>query len=155
DDTKRLMTVVGRGGVGKTAVACRVLKALESGQLPEDGGLLSVDGIVYLTANGLRRVTFPHLYEDLITLLPTHTAQELEAQYKNPQASTAAKMRALLAAFPQGRVVVLLDNFEDVVDAETQKIRDSELNDALHIVLTAPHHAVKIIITTRIAPRDL
>ena len=31
-----MMTVVGRGGVGKTAMVCRLLKALEAGQLPDD-----------------------------------------------------------------------------------------------------------------------
>lgn len=38
----RLMTVVGRGGVGKTAMICRLLKALESGHLPDDGAPLTV-----------------------------------------------------------------------------------------------------------------
>ena len=38
DGGLRLMTVVGRGGMGKTAMVCRLLKALEAGQLPDDGG---------------------------------------------------------------------------------------------------------------------
>src|SRR3712207_7099478 len=45
----RLMTVVGRGGIGKTAMVCRLLKSLEGGRLPDEGGDLSVDGIVYLS----------------------------------------------------------------------------------------------------------
>src|SRR5262249_45024637 len=48
-DGTRLMSVVGRGGVGKTAMVCRLLKALEAGQLPDDLGELPVDGIVYLS----------------------------------------------------------------------------------------------------------
>ncbi len=38
DESLRLMTVVGRGGVGKTAMVCRLLRSLEGGQLPDDGG---------------------------------------------------------------------------------------------------------------------
>jgi len=47
-----MINIVGRGGMGKTANACRLLKSLESGQLPDDGGALSVDGIVYLSETG-------------------------------------------------------------------------------------------------------
>ena len=41
------------------------------------------------------------------------------------------------------------------MDPETQDVRDAELDEALRALLNAPHHAVKVIITTRIAPRDL
>ncbi len=155
DEAKRLLTVVGRAGIGKTALVCRVLKALESGRLPDDGGPLFVDGIVYLSATGSRRVTFPDLYADLTELTPENAGKELEALYKDVRATTEAKMRALLAAFPRGRVVVLLDNFEDVIDSATENIRDSEVNEALFALLQLPHHAVKVILTTRIASRSL
>ena len=155
DDSRRLMTVVGRGGVGKTAMVCRLLKALECGRLPDDGGSMAVDGIVYLSATGTRRVTVPNLYADLGKLLPDDAAQKLDALYKNPQASTQAKMEALLSAFPQGRTVLLLDNFEDVIDPTTFDIRDAELDEALRALLKLPQHAVKVILTTRWAPRSL
>jgi tetratricopeptide (TPR) repeat protein len=155
DESLRMMTVVGRGGVGKTAMVCRLLKSLEHGQLPDDLGPMSVDGIVYLSATGSRRVNFPNIFSDLCKLLPDEVAQRLDALYKNPQAPTEAKMLTLLEAFPAGRTVLLLDNFEDLIDPETRKLRDPELDDALRALLNAPHHAVKAIITTRITPRDL
>ena len=155
DDASRLMTVVGRGGIGKTAMICRLLKALENGRLPDDGGPLSVDGIVYLSASGSRSVSLPNLYADLSKLLPEDSARELEALYRNPQTSTENKLRALLQAFPDGRVVALLDNFEDLIEPESQNLRDSELDEALRALLKLPHHGVKVIITTRMAPRAL
>ncbi len=155
DDSRRMLTLVGRGGTGKTALACRLLKALEHGHLPDDLGPLAVEGIVYLSAVGSRRVNVPDLFSDVLKLLPPVTAQQVDSVYKNPQASTDAKMRALLAAFPAGRFVVLLDNFEDVVNAETLRLRDAELEDALTALLHAPAHGLKVIITTRIAPRSL
>ena len=155
DEALRLMTVVGRAGIGKTAMVCRLLKSLESGRLPDEGGPLSVDGIVYLSATGSRRVTFPHLDADLCRLLPEAAARLLDAVYKNPQAGTEAKMQALLEAFPGGRTVVLLDNFEDVVDTRTGAIRDGEMDEALRALLTLPQHGIKVILTTRVAPRAL
>jgi hypothetical protein len=154
DESCRLLTVVGRAGIGKTAMVCRILKSLESGRLPDDLGDLPVDGIVYLSAVGTRVVNVPNLFADLSQLLPADAARELDALYKNPQVSTEAKINALLAEFPTGKFVVLLDNFENALDAETMNIRDAELDDALRALLNAPHHAVKVILTTRIAPHD-
>jgi hypothetical protein len=147
--------VVGRGGTGKTAMVCRLLKDLEAGHLPDDGGPLQVDGIIYLSALGSRQVRLPHLYSDLGKLLPQDVARHLNALYKDPHVSTEAKMRALLAEFPQGRVVVLLDNFEDVVDPATLAIQDAELDEALRALLAAPQHALKVIVTTRLPPQKL
>lgn len=155
DGALRLMMIVGRGGVGKTALVCRLLKALESSQLPDDGGPFLVDGIVYLSGTGTHRLTLPNLYADLSRLLPDEKAKELDALYKNPQVSTEAKMQELLDAFPTGRVVVLLDNFEDVVNPEIREVGDNDLAQALHALLNLPHHAVKVIITTRIPPYDI
>jgi tetratricopeptide (TPR) repeat protein len=156
NDAQRMMTVAGRGGVGKTAMVCRLLKHLESGDLPDGQGKLSVEGIVYLSETGTRRVNFPHLFADLSKLLPAESARQLDALYKDPQTSVDAKMHALLEAFPPaGQIVLLLDNFESVVEAETQTLKDAELDEALRAVLHAPHHALKVLITTRVAPREL
>ncbi|MDQ1523496.1 MAG: hypothetical protein QOE47_1420 [Pyrinomonadaceae bacterium] len=155
DEALRLLTVVGRGGTGKTALVCRLLKSLESGQLPDEGGAMRVEGIVYLSATGTRRVNMPNLYSDLGKLLPADAANQLDALYKNPQVSTAYKMQTLLAHFPQGRTVVLLDNFEDLIEPSTLDIHDGELDEALRALLDATQHGVKVIVTTRIPPRAL
>ena len=155
DESKRLMTVVGRAGIGKTATVCRVLTALERGFLPEDLGPLEVDGIIYLSAIGSRRVNAPNLYEDLLKLMPAETARRIEAVVRDPKTTTEAKMRALLEAFPAGRTLVLLDNFEDVIDAATHNLTDAELDEALRALVKLPHHGVKVILTTRVAPRSL
>jgi hypothetical protein len=155
DAALRLITVVGRGGTGKTALVCRLLRALEGGQLPDEGGPLEASGIVYLSAAGTRRVNTPNLFFDLSKLLPVEAASQLDTLFKNPQASTEAKMSALLSNFAEGRTVVLLDNFEDMIDPETLGLRDAELDEALRALLNLPHHAVKVILTTRLAPQDL
>jgi tetratricopeptide (TPR) repeat protein len=155
DPGLRLLTVVGRGGVGKTAMVCRLLKALEGGQLPDDLGPLAVDGIVYLSKSGGRAVGFPNLFADLCRLLPDDTAQELGQRYRDPQQTPEVLMQAVLAAFPNGRTVVLLDNFEDVVDATSFAITDQALDSALRTLLGAPQHGLKAVVTTRVAPQRL
>lgn len=156
DESLRLMTVVGRGGVGKTAMVCRLLRSLEGGQLPDDGGPLAVDGIVYLSAaRSFHRPNVPDMYAGLIQLLPEGTVKKLDAVYMNPQSTTRATMEALVQAFPRGRTVVLFDNFEDMLNVETCAIKDPELDDALHALLELPPHGLKVIITTRVAPGDL
>ncbi len=160
NEAQRVLTVVGRGGAGKTAMTCRLLKYIENGGLPDDydkkHDKVDIDGIVYLSEAGSRKVNFANLFEDLCKLLPAARAEKLSALYREPQTSTESKTVQLLAAF-QGlkQVIVLLDNFENVVDAEKGQVRDAELDEALHAILHAPHHPVKIIITTRVSAREL
>lgn len=151
----RLVFVVGRGGVGKTSFTCRLLKAIETGQALEGRPSPTAEAIVYLSAGGGRRVSVPNLYADLCRLLPPARAQELMTAFANPVPTTTAKMEALLREFTAQRVLVLLDNFEDVVDAERFTVRDAELAEAMRAVLNAPPHAVTLVVTTRLAPRDL
>ena len=156
DESLRLITVVGRGGVGKTAMVCRLLHSLEGGQLPDEGGSLTVDGIVYLSAaRSFHRTNLPDLYTSLTKLLPGDAVKQLDSVYKNPQATTRATVETLGQAFPHGRTVVLLDNFEDMLSIETGEIMDAELDETLRTFLDLPPHGLKFIITTRVAPSDL
>jgi tetratricopeptide (TPR) repeat protein len=159
DDAQRLLTIVGRGGVGKTAMVCRLLRSLEGGQLPDDLdktlGQIKIDGIVYLSESGSHRVNFANIFYDLCKFLPSDASQELDAVYKNPQGSTDSKMRALLEKFGSGLIVLLLDNFEPLVDTEAFTIHDSELDESLRAFLSGTHTAVKVVITTRTPPKPL
>ncbi|HEU0292590.1 MAG TPA: tetratricopeptide repeat protein [Anaerolineales bacterium] len=152
---QRLLTVVGRAGIGKTAMICRLLKSLEDGYLPNDEGPLSVDGIVYLRSSDSYRLRVFDLYTDLTRLLPDATAQQLNALYRDPRVSNRVKMQTLLAAFPTGLTILLLDNFEELVDTQTFKINDADMEEALRTFLEAPHHTVKVILTTHFAPGSL
>ena len=103
DDALRLMSVIGRGGIGKTAMVCRLLKALERGELPDDLGPFSVAGIVYLSQIGSHRVTVANLFADLCRLLPAEEAQQLETLYRDAKVSTREKVLALLDGFQARR----------------------------------------------------
>ena len=83
-------------------------------------------------------MTAPNLYADLSKLLPEEVAQRLDALYRDPQIGTDAKVRALLASFAEARTVLLLDNFEDQVDADTFAIAEEDLDASLRAILDAP-----------------
>jgi tetratricopeptide (TPR) repeat protein len=155
----RMVTVAGRGGIGKTAMVCRLLKGLEVGRVPDaagDSAAIAVAGIVYLSSNGVHKVEYPTLVADLLRLLPAEEAQRLQRLYQDPHHSPAAMMLALLEAFPAGEpVVVLLDNLESVMDAERETLTEQALHEALSVVLTAPAHAITVMATTRVMPAAL
>ena len=155
----RVVCVAGRGGIGKTAMVCRLLKGLEAGRIPDmegDSAAITVGGIVYLSRNGVHRVDYPTLVADLLRLLPAEEAERLQRIYRDPHHSPAEMMLAVLEAFPAGEpVVVLLDNLEAVMDAERETLAGQALDQALSAVLTAPAHAVTVIATTRVIPTAL
>ena len=155
NDAQCLMTIVGRGGIGKTVMVCRLLKSLESGRLPDNGEEMSIDGIIYLSETGTRKVTVPNLYADLSSLLPDDIAKRLDEVYRDPKTSTELKIQALMEAFPSGQVLMLLDNFENLIDPRTYNLTNTEMDEALKAIINLPPHGVKVIITTRVAPRDM
>jgi tetratricopeptide (TPR) repeat protein len=155
----RLVTVAGRGGIGKTAMVCRLLKGLEAGHIPDVEGYstaITMGGIVYLSQNGMHQVEYPTFFADLLRLLPAGEAQRLQRMYQDALTSPAQMMLALLEAFPAGEpVVVLLDNLESVMNTEHETLTEPALHEALSAVLTAPAHAVTVIATTRVVPTAL
>jgi tetratricopeptide (TPR) repeat protein len=159
DPAIRLVIVSGRGGIGKTAMVCRLLKGLEAGRIPDVEGHraeTTVGGIVYLGDEGAHKVAYLTLVADLIKLLPADTARRLDGMYQDPRHTPAGMMTALLDAFPVGDpVVVLLDNLESVMDADHETLTEQALQEALTAVLTAPAHAVTVITTTRVIPAAL
>ena len=83
-----------------------------------------MDGIVYLSPSGAHPVNFPNLFDDLCLLLPDADARGPAAGLPGaaPQAPRRADA-ALLDEFPSGRVIVLLDNLEDVIDSSSADLR--------------------------------
>ncbi len=118
-------------------------------------GLSILGGVVCLGGNSAHRVSLANFLADLGQLLPAEKVAELGALFKNPQANLETRMRSLLAAPFAGRVALLLDSFEDLIDLETQQISDAEVAGALRAILTLPPHPVKVIVTTRLVARDL
>jgi hypothetical protein len=89
DPAIRLVTVVGRGGIGKTAMVCRLLTGLEAGRIPDvegESGQITVGGIVYLSSNGVHQVTYPTIGRGPAAAgCLADAAQRLQGLYRDPQ----------------------------------------------------------------------
>lgn len=155
DDTERLLFVVGREGSGKTTVVCRFLDSLQRGNCLDHKVSQQVDVIVYPSSTSYGRVSWPSLFDNLCRLLPNKKRKSLEILFKQQEMTTAAKMKGLLAALSDRRIVVMLDHFDDVLDPITGDLLDSDLDEALRTLLKDTAHRVNAILTSQITPKNL
>lgn len=148
DDRVRLISVVGRGGMGKTALVSHVLADLEEGTLAvldrQEGPV--IDGILYLgtrtTGLGLERI-----YTDVGRMLGEPAASRLDARWTYGEASLAARVEYLLEALRDGLYLIVLDNLEDAL-AEDGGILDEGLRLFVERCLARPS-GVRLITTSR------
>lgn len=145
--TTRLISVIGHGGMGKTALACKVLQDLERYHWPYASQDLPIDGIVYLSTR-TTGISLERLFLDCAKLLGDERGDRLNAIWTNPQLDTEEKVNCLLEFLNDERYLILFDNLEDILDD-----RGQFLDDALRLffdqALTTAHRA-RFIVTSRV-----
>lgn len=147
DDSTKLVSVLGRGGIGKSGLVALILSDLEDGRWHDTGEAAHIGGIVYLSArtNGITLERFLH---DCLSVLPVVSRKRIADAWRRVDGSDVlGRVDALLDEIHESPVVVLLDNFEDVqgVDGE---IVDEHLGLLVSRVLER-RHTLKLIITSR------
>ncbi|MDJ0944256.1 MAG: adenylate/guanylate cyclase domain-containing protein [Kiloniellales bacterium] len=142
DPLVHMVSILGRGGMGKTALATRVLADLESGQL--NGS--AVQGIVYLAAKSMR-ITLERLYADVGRMFDDKTAEALRLRWGNPVMSLRAKAEYLIETMTNGLYIILLDNLEDELEADGT-IEDEGLRIFVEQALIEPS-GVRLVVTSR------
>ena len=148
DSSVRLVSVVGRGGMGKTALVSRVLADLEQGKLPIPGEEreIPIDGILYLSARstglGLERI-----YTDVGRMLGEPTSSKLAAHWADRDTPLAAKVEYLLETMQDGLHLILLDMLEDYL-SDDGEISEEGLRLFVERCLTQPD-GVRLIVTSR------
>jgi tetratricopeptide (TPR) repeat protein len=147
DASVRLVSVVGRGGMGKTALVSKVLADLERGVLPVPGEEreLPIDGILYLSARstglGLERI-----YTDVGRMLGEPAASQLATRWAG-DAPLTAKVEYLLETMRDGLYLILLDNLEEGL-TEEGAIAEEGLCLFVERCLTQPGGA-RLVVTSR------
>jgi len=132
----RLISIYGRGGVGKTALACKVLDDLS--QTGEFGGM------VYLSAT-TTGISPGRIISDFKKLLPELASIDMTASGKR---ALVERITALMDALTGGTYILLLDNLEDLQKPGTHELTDEELLTFFQVVLTQ-QSGLRIIITSR------
>jgi tetratricopeptide (TPR) repeat protein len=146
--TTRLASVIGHGGMGKTALVCKVLRDLERHRWPHTDDEIPLDGIVYLSTR-TTGISLERLFLDCAKLLGGAEEKRLNAIWTNPEISTEDKVLHLLKALSGGRYIILLDNIEDLLDDQGQLL-DESLRLFFEQGLTTSHGA-RLLVTSRIA----
>lgn len=143
-----MVSVLGRGGMGKTALVTRVLAELERGQLfaPGDEVGRPIDGIVYLSAQN-SRITLERLFTDTARMFDRKVAGAMAARWANTSMSLAAKAEYLIEVMAEGTYVILLDNFEDELTSDGTII-DEGLRAFVEQSITKPS-GVTLVVTSR------
>jgi tetratricopeptide (TPR) repeat protein len=144
----RLVSIVGRGGWGKTALACHVLADLQKDMLLDLGEAEErpIDGILYLGARttglGLERI-----YADVSRMLDKPAADKLATRWTHGDTSLTVRVGYLLETMQDGLYLILLDNLEDHLTEEGE-ITDEGLSLFVERCLLQPSGA-RLITTSR------
>ena len=146
DRATRVVSVVGRPGIGKTALASKVLGELEQGHWPHTDEAIPVDGIVYMSTR-TRGVSLERLFLDCAALLGGEREAALVNVWSSAHLDTAQKCERLLRALDDGLYVILLDHIEELID-ERGMLADPDLRTFFERSLVSSHGA-RVLITSR------
>jgi len=150
DPSIRLVAMVGRDGIGKTAMVSRLFDNLR-----REPRRLPVDAFVYLPADGSRPIGPVILLEDLSRLVPDEAAGTRLAEVMNDSALTSPeKLDEVLEDLGGTRVVVVVDSAEALLDSGS-RLQDPELDELVKALLIRPDHGVKLILVSRREPEPL
>jgi tetratricopeptide (TPR) repeat protein len=147
-----VVSIVGPRGVGKSALALRAIDVLTADQEPS-ADACPYDGVALLsTRSGTQEVT-----AERVMMLCSELMGEDGEHLRRAWASSAGapgreRAASLLGALGPFRVLVLLDNMEDVL-GDAGSIADDELRALMDDVLSQPRQAIAVLTTSRSSMR--
>jgi tetratricopeptide (TPR) repeat protein len=143
----RLVAVCGPDGIGKSMMVAELLKKLGSKRA-------APDAVVWLRAHGARPVSAAVLLTDLGRAANRGIAA-VEPLLANPDLTVTQKLEAVLRHLGQQRVIVAIDNVEELLDGDSNEFRDSELDELIRALGIWSEHGVKVVLVTQKEPEPL
>jgi hypothetical protein len=142
----RIVSVIGRGGIGKTAIVSKILGDLESRKWPHTDEEIPVNSILYLSTR-TKGISLERIFIDCAEIFGGQSGESLLAIWTNPQLGNQDKVNRLFDMFKDDLNVILLDNIEDLLD-ENQQIKDEALHTFFEVSLRRSHN-VRLLVTSR------
>ncbi len=141
DNDVRAVSIVGRGGVGKTALASKILHELED-------NYEQVYGIAYMSAaSRTDGITLELIFRNIAKIIGGAVERELDIAWKNTTLSQEARLDILLNHLVDKRCILLFDNLEDILD-QHGKLTDPDMRLFVDMFLRR-QHASRLLITSR------
>ncbi len=147
DERSPMISVIARGGMGKTALVCRVLDDIEREINLNVDGALPIAGITYLSTR-TAGLDLERLFLDIARTMGDVREQALLSVWTSPKLSIEQKIDELIAALNDNFYIVMLDNMEDLQDAEGN-IGDNDVAQFLTRALPGLKQST-LIVTTRV-----
>lgn len=141
-----IVGIYGRGGIGKTALACKVLSDLMNSTSEH-----YLHGIVYLGSGsgGATGISIERIFSDLVKLLSNESKEIVIANFRDTQSTTAQKTSKLLHLLNSRNFVLFLDNLENLQDPISHKLLDPELESFFEITAKQGRN-LRILVTSRL-----
>jgi tetratricopeptide (TPR) repeat protein len=146
DPAVRMVSIIGRRGIGKSALAAKVMERLADGEWTARHGVPRPRGLLNLSTR-TAGITLERIFLDCARLLGHEDEAELLELWAGSR-SSADKVSALLHALERQFFVILIDNLEDLLTDEG-RLRDEELQIFFDFVFRAVRPP-RILVTSRI-----
>lgn len=137
----RMIVVLGRSGIGKTALAGQWFSNLEEQRQLENNPF--IDGIIYLSSQDTG-LSLDRIYSDTLQIIDGAMRERLVSAWKDTETSIRQKTNILVSCLDQGTNVLLLDNLEtylstegEIVDEGLRLFIESCTTRASNIILIA------------------
>ena len=152
DPTIRMVTITGRRGIGKSALAAKIMDLLDRGEWPGPAQGQPPSGLVNLSTR-TSGISLERLYFSCASLLGPEKEAHLRKTWDS-HTKTPDRLAELHAAIGERLIVILMDNLEDLLH-DDGSIADEELAitlDWLFRARTTPRLLVTSQLPVRLAP---
>ncbi|MER5946779.1 trypsin-like peptidase domain-containing protein [Streptomyces sp. NPDC001904] len=150
DPAVRMVTLTGRRGIGKSALAAKVMDLLDRGQWPGSARGPLPSGFVNLSTR-TSGISLERIYFDCARLLGTESQDHLR-QVWNTTSAEHDRLDALFTAMGDRLVIILLDNLEDILD-DDGTIADPGFAVFIDCLFRAPRATPRLLVTSQLPVR--
>lgn len=134
-DAARVVSVIGRHGIGKTALVSKLLAGLEYNAWPHTTTGPTVDGIVYMSTTVGTGISLEQLFLKCARMFGDTS---VESCWTSSTLSLDDKIGYLLSKCRTGLYVVLLDHIDPLLDDSTH-LADPQLDRFFELLLAHPN----------------